>query len=60
MIGGPVWRYPKEVRNAAEHVYDDARHGELRAAITAELTRLMRDAYAELDLGLSQIPPSRL
>lgn len=47
-IGGPAWRYPKEVRNAPEHAYDDARHGELRAAITAELTRLMREAYATL------------
>jgi diadenosine tetraphosphate (Ap4A) HIT family hydrolase len=48
-VGGPVWRYPKELRNAAEHAYDDARHGELRAAITDELTRLMREAYAALD-----------
>jgi diadenosine tetraphosphate (Ap4A) HIT family hydrolase len=45
---GPVWRYPEEVRNAAEHAYDDARHGELRSAITAELTRLMDEAYAVL------------
>jgi diadenosine tetraphosphate (Ap4A) HIT family hydrolase len=49
-IGGPVWRYPKELRNAPEHAYDDARHGELRAATTAELTRLMREAYAALDV----------
>jgi diadenosine tetraphosphate (Ap4A) HIT family hydrolase len=48
-IGGPVWRYPKELRNAAEHAYDDARHGELRAAITAELMRVMGEAYAALD-----------
>jgi diadenosine tetraphosphate (Ap4A) HIT family hydrolase len=48
-IGGPVWRYPRELRNAAEHAYDDARHGELRAAITAELLRVMREAYAALD-----------
>jgi diadenosine tetraphosphate (Ap4A) HIT family hydrolase len=47
---GPVWRYPEEVRNAAEHAYDDARHGELRSAITAELTRLMDEAYAALAL----------
>jgi diadenosine tetraphosphate (Ap4A) HIT family hydrolase len=47
-VGGPVWRYPKDVRNAPEHAYDDARHGELRAAITAKLTGLMRDAYAAL------------
>jgi diadenosine tetraphosphate (Ap4A) HIT family hydrolase len=45
---GPVWRYPEEVRNAAEHAYDNARHGELRSAITAELTRLMDEAYAVL------------
>lgn len=48
-IGGPVWRYPKELRNAPEHAYDDARHGELRTAITAELVRVMREAYAALD-----------
>ena len=48
MIGGPVWRYPKEIVDAPEHAYDDERHGELRAAITAELTRLMREAYAAL------------
>ena len=48
-IGGPVWRYPKEVRNAPEYAYDDNKHGELRAAITAELERLMREAYAQLD-----------
>ena len=49
-IGGPVWRYPKELRNAPEHAYDDARHGELRAAITTELTPVMREAYAALDV----------
>jgi diadenosine tetraphosphate (Ap4A) HIT family hydrolase len=48
-IDGPVWRYPKELRNAAEHAYDDARHGELRAAITAELKRVMGQAYAALN-----------
>jgi len=46
--GGPVWRYPKEVRNAPEFAYDEERHGELRSAITAELTRVMREAYATL------------
>lgn len=46
MVGGPVWRYPKEIVDAPEHVYADGRHGELRAAITAELTRLMGEAYA--------------
>lgn len=50
-IGGPAWRYPKELRNAPEHAYDDARHGELRAAITAELARVMDEAYAELRLA---------
>lgn len=49
-IGGPVWRYPKELRNAPEHTYDDARHGELRAAITAELARVAREAYAALGI----------
>jgi len=48
-LGGPVWRYPKELRNSLEHAYDDARHGELRMVITAELERLMREAYAALD-----------
>lgn len=47
-IGGPVWRYPKELRYAHEHAYDYTRHGELRAAITAELTCLMGEAYATL------------
>jgi diadenosine tetraphosphate (Ap4A) HIT family hydrolase len=49
MIGGPVWRYPKELRNANEHSFDEVRHGELRGAITAELTRVMSEAYAALD-----------
>jgi diadenosine tetraphosphate (Ap4A) HIT family hydrolase len=45
-IGGPVWRYPKEVRNAPEHAYDETRHGQLRRAIGSELNRLMSEAYA--------------
>jgi diadenosine tetraphosphate (Ap4A) HIT family hydrolase len=44
-IGGPVWRYPKDVRNDRECAYSDAKHGELRAAITAELHRLIERAY---------------
>lgn len=44
-VGGPVWRYPKDLRNAGGCAYSDARHGELRAAITAELERVMQDAY---------------
>jgi diadenosine tetraphosphate (Ap4A) HIT family hydrolase len=48
-VVGPVWRYPKEVREAAEYAYDDSKHGELRAAITAELERVMAEAYTELD-----------
>jgi diadenosine tetraphosphate (Ap4A) HIT family hydrolase len=40
-IGGPVWRYPKDVRNDPECAYSDAKHGDLRAAITAELHRLI-------------------
>jgi diadenosine tetraphosphate (Ap4A) HIT family hydrolase len=44
-VGGPVWRYPKDVRNAPEHAYDDAKHGELRAAITHELNALVERAY---------------
>jgi diadenosine tetraphosphate (Ap4A) HIT family hydrolase len=44
-IGGPVWRYPNEVRNDPECAYSDAKHGELRAAITTELHGLMEQAY---------------
>jgi diadenosine tetraphosphate (Ap4A) HIT family hydrolase len=39
-IGLPVWCYPSAERNAPEHAYDDARHRELRDAITVELRRL--------------------
>ena len=46
MITGPIWRYPKEIRHAAEFAYDDERHGQLRAEITAELKKAMADAYA--------------
>src|ERR1041385_5493380 len=45
MVTGPVWRYPKKLRNAPEHAYTDERHGELRAAITAELRALPARAY---------------
>ncbi len=48
-IGGPVWRYPKGLRNAPEHAYDDAKHGELRGAITAALERVVAEAYAAVD-----------
>jgi diadenosine tetraphosphate (Ap4A) HIT family hydrolase len=50
-ITGPVWRYPRRVRNAPEHAYDDARHGELPAAIAAELRWVMGEAYGELGLA---------
>ena len=40
----PVWRYGAE-HFAPEHEYSDDRHGALRAAITAELERLMAAAY---------------
>jgi diadenosine tetraphosphate (Ap4A) HIT family hydrolase len=43
-VTGPVWRYPKELRNAPEHEYSNARHGELRAAITDALQGLMERA----------------
>jgi diadenosine tetraphosphate (Ap4A) HIT family hydrolase len=43
---GQAWRHPKEVRNAPENAYSDVKHGELRAAITAALTSLMRRALA--------------
>jgi len=44
-VTGPVWRYPRELRNAPEHAYSDERHGELRAAITTELRALLERAY---------------
>jgi diadenosine tetraphosphate (Ap4A) HIT family hydrolase len=44
-IGGPVWRYSKKERNSPEHVYSDEKHGELRAAITAQLRLLIERAY---------------
>lgn len=47
-IGGPVWRYPKAVRNDPRHAYSDARHGDLRAAITAALRRVIERADARL------------
>lgn len=43
-IGGPVWRYPKDVRNDPEFAYSDTKHGELRAAITDELHGLIERA----------------
>jgi diadenosine tetraphosphate (Ap4A) HIT family hydrolase len=53
-ITGPIWQYPKDVRNAPEHAYDDSRHGPIRAAVTAELGRVMNEAYTELGVD----PPS--
>jgi diadenosine tetraphosphate (Ap4A) HIT family hydrolase len=45
-VTGPVWRYPKELRNAPEHAYSDERHGEVRAAVTGELHALLERAYS--------------
>jgi diadenosine tetraphosphate (Ap4A) HIT family hydrolase len=44
-IRGPVWRYPREVRSDPDAAYSDAKHGRLRAAITAALEVLMERAY---------------
>jgi diadenosine tetraphosphate (Ap4A) HIT family hydrolase len=44
-ITGPVWRYPKELRNDPRYAYSDERHGEVRAAITAALNALLARAY---------------
>ena len=44
-IIGPVWRYPNEIRNDPQFEYSDEKHGELRAAITAELQALIEQAY---------------
>jgi diadenosine tetraphosphate (Ap4A) HIT family hydrolase len=43
-VGGPVWRYPKDVRNDPRHAFAEERHGELRAALRAALEELMRRA----------------
>ncbi|GAA2776884.1 HIT family protein [Streptomyces showdoensis] len=40
---GPVWRYGSERTDPVHRL--DARHDELRAAITGELTKLLPDAY---------------
>lgn len=44
-VTGPVWRYPKDERNAEEFEYSDERHGPLRAAIADALHDLTRRAY---------------
>jgi diadenosine tetraphosphate (Ap4A) HIT family hydrolase len=44
-ITGPVWRYPKDVRNDPQFAYSDEKHGELRGMITAELHALIEQAY---------------
>jgi len=44
-IAGPVWRYPREERSDPSVAYDEARHADLRSAITAELGRLVALAY---------------
>ena len=44
-ITGPVWRYPTAHRNAPEFEYSDEKHGELRAAITAELETVIAEVY---------------
>jgi diadenosine tetraphosphate (Ap4A) HIT family hydrolase len=44
-LTGPVWRYPKDERDAPEHAYSDGKHGELRVAITTELQSLIERAY---------------
>lgn len=44
-ITGPVWRYPKEVRDDPASAYSDERHGDLRARITEDLNDLMGRAY---------------
>ena len=42
----PVWVYPQEEVDDPANAYDDGRHGELRAAITDELERLLERAYS--------------
>jgi diadenosine tetraphosphate (Ap4A) HIT family hydrolase len=43
-ITGPVWRYPKELRNDPEYSYSDAKHGKMRAEVTTELHKLIERA----------------
>ncbi len=43
-VGGPVWRYPREVRHDPRHAYSEARHGELKAALRVALKDLMSRA----------------
>lgn len=45
MVGGPVWRYPRHVRDDPRFAYSDERHGKLRASITTEIHELMERAY---------------
>jgi diadenosine tetraphosphate (Ap4A) HIT family hydrolase len=44
-IGGPVWRYPKHVRNDPQFAYSEEKHGALRAVITSELDALINRAH---------------
>ncbi len=44
-VGRPVWCYPPAERYDPAVAYSDRHHGDLRAAITAELTRLVATAY---------------
>lgn len=43
--GQPVWCYPQEERFDAGVAYSEIAHGALRAAITRELTEIMKAAY---------------
>jgi diadenosine tetraphosphate (Ap4A) HIT family hydrolase len=43
-IGGPVWGYPREVRNDPRQAYSDAAHGQLRQEIITKLRALMAAA----------------
>ena len=47
LVRGPVWRYPRETRNAPEHTYSDEKHGALRARITAALEELIAERADE-------------
>ena len=40
-IGGPVWRYQREQRPAAEYAYDPEKHGERKRRIATALGDLM-------------------
>ncbi len=48
-IGGPVWRYPEDIRNAQKHAFSPAIHGHRKRQMAAVLGKLMEKAYQSRD-----------